>query len=57
MTGAAGLGNIERVHRRPLVVLGEDGMRVTMTAGAGMLDSIGVDAVAGMAVYSGLLVT
>ncbi len=41
---AAGFGNIQRVHRRPLVVLGEDGMRIAMTTGAGMLGRIGVDA-------------
>ena len=44
VTRAAGLGNIQRIHRRPLVVLGEDGVRIAMTTGAGMVGCVGVDA-------------
>jgi hypothetical protein len=44
MTRATSLRNIERVNRRSLVVLGEDGVRIAMTTGAGMLGPVGVDA-------------
>ena len=40
VTRTAGFGNVQRVHRRPLVVLGEDGVRISVTTGAGMVGRI-----------------
>src|SRR5947207_12243359 len=41
---AAGLGHVQRVNRRALVILGKNGMGVAVATGAGMLGRVGMDA-------------
>ena len=44
VAGAAGARNIQRIDRRAGIVLGKDGMRVSVATGAGMLGPIGMHA-------------
>ena len=44
VAGAAGARNVERIDRRPRIVLGKDGVGVSMATGAGMLGLVGMHA-------------